>query len=322
MSRKPRIFPTTLFIACEGQSTEPNYFERIKEEVEETGLFAVTIYPDNREKDNKTDPIGLIRECQKRIEVFDEVWAVYDKNGYEKHKEAIELANQSLGGKRVNIAFSSISFEIWILLHFEKKIPEFQKSDCKNQQEKYIDCGTKTNPGDCNGTNCVAGYLRSKNFYPGYSKKRNLDIYPHLKPHTRLAILNAAWLEKDLPANYLLYNQNPFSNVSSLISRLFQINVQYKWGNLNTEYQISNLVFQLSVSSELATVHVQNRKERALVLNEIEIYFINIEGLSQKLKFANHVLLIDEEMDISGVIPERTNLILIKVETTQFYFEL
>ena len=40
---------TTIFIACEGKNTEPIYFERIKEEVEECNFLAITIYPDESE---------------------------------------------------------------------------------------------------------------------------------------------------------------------------------------------------------------------------------------------------------------------------------
>jgi hypothetical protein len=42
---KKRISPTAIFIACEGRNTEPLYFERIAEQVEDDGLLAITIYP-------------------------------------------------------------------------------------------------------------------------------------------------------------------------------------------------------------------------------------------------------------------------------------
>ncbi len=176
MSRKPRIFPTTVFIACEGSNTEPNYFERLKEELEDDGYFQITIYPDTDDTDPKTHAIGLIKECQSRIDEFDEVWAVYDKDGYTKHKEAIDLANTSVNGKTVNVAFSSISFEHWVLLHFERNSKGFTKSECKYESGKTILCGSNTSPDDCEGNRCVVSILRSKGYFQ-ITPKRLIKIF-------------------------------------------------------------------------------------------------------------------------------------------------
>jgi len=54
----------------------------------------------------------------------DDVWVVYDKDGYSKHPRTFEMARV----EGVNIAFSSISFEVWILLHFEYTAKPFRKS--------------------------------------------------------------------------------------------------------------------------------------------------------------------------------------------------
>ena len=52
-------------------------------------------------------------------EGVDESWAVYDKDEHPKHEEAMAEANKIIDGKKVNIAFSSRSFEYYLLLHFE-----------------------------------------------------------------------------------------------------------------------------------------------------------------------------------------------------------
>ena len=51
--RKRRTPPKTIFIACEGTNTEPTYFERIKEEIEEVGEYKLTVYPDKKERKPK-----------------------------------------------------------------------------------------------------------------------------------------------------------------------------------------------------------------------------------------------------------------------------
>lgn len=56
-------------------------------------------------------------------EGVDESWAVYDKDKHPKHEEAYLEANKVIDGKKVNIAFSSRSFEYYLLLHFEYIYP-------------------------------------------------------------------------------------------------------------------------------------------------------------------------------------------------------
>ena len=80
------------------KNTEPIYFERIKEEVEECNLLAIEIYPERSEESPKTDALGLVREAKSRIDYYDEVWVVFDKNGYTKHKEAFAEANEEISG--------------------------------------------------------------------------------------------------------------------------------------------------------------------------------------------------------------------------------
>jgi len=104
MSKKKRVLRTTIFIACEGRNTEPIYFEKLVEEIEDQGSFAVTIYPDKRDDNPVSHALGLVQEARSRIDEFDEVWVVFDRNGYTKHKEAFDLANDPVHGKRVNIA--------------------------------------------------------------------------------------------------------------------------------------------------------------------------------------------------------------------------
>jgi len=68
----------------------------------------------------------LVREAKKHREFpHDTVWVVYDKNGYTKHPETFDAARQN----NIKIGFSSISFEYWILLHYEFTSRAFVKSE-------------------------------------------------------------------------------------------------------------------------------------------------------------------------------------------------
>jgi len=174
MTRKKRSLRRTVFIACEGRNTEPIYFEKIAEEIEDRGIFSVTIYPDRSDDTPVSHALGLVLEARSRIDDFDEVWVVFDRNGYTKHKEAFELAAESVNGKFVHIAFSSIAFELWVLLHFEKSNTAFAKS-----------AG-------------IVQLLRDRSHFPGYEKKAYIDTYSFLKNRTLQAMENAAWLRNEL----------------------------------------------------------------------------------------------------------------------------
>lgn len=86
--------PTTLFISCEGTSSERYYFEAIREEIQDEEQFELRIYPNDNAPNPKTTPVEMIEiaRAYNAGQQYDELWAVYDKNGYAKHQEAVQLA--------------------------------------------------------------------------------------------------------------------------------------------------------------------------------------------------------------------------------------
>jgi hypothetical protein len=222
MSKKKRILPKAIFIACEGRSTEKNYFQMIGELFGNELNYALTVYPDENEAKPKSDPLGLINEAiSRKDEGFDELWAVFDKDGYTKHEDTFKLAKDN----DINIAFSSIAFEEWVLMHFERISNKFDKSDCKNEKEKYLECGSHKNADDCLGKRCIAGYMREHNLFPDYSKSSYKSIYPFLRNKTETAITNSAWLrfimrEEIKREKNHLFNINPYTDVDLLVKRL------------------------------------------------------------------------------------------------------
>ncbi len=250
---KKRIPPTTIYIVCEGKNTEPNYFERIKEEVEDDNLYAITIYPDKTDDLHKTNPIGLITEAQNNIHIYDEVWAVFDKDGYTKHKEALEQANQPINGKTVNIAFSSIAFEHWVLLHFEKCDRTFRKS-AEIIKEKLIN---------------------NESYFSDYDKSANVDIYPKLKAFTPIAIENAAWLRcmmLDEMAKSPVYKINPYTDVDVLVKRLFNVDENIVFQRVSEHFSIGLIDFIVQTRKGKFTLEITNKKDVSIVTNEIELY--------------------------------------------------
>jgi hypothetical protein len=216
--RKKRKVKTTIHIVCEGKNTEPNYFRSIKESIEdedEDYSYEINVYDSE-----KADAIGLVKEALTYLGEFSEVWAVFDKDGYTKHKEAFKLANS----EGVNIAFSSIAFEHWVLLHFTKSKTAYTKSKS------------------------VIDYLIIKDFFPDYNKSSSINIYSTLKDKTREAIINAAWLRNEQEQalqTQAIYDINPYTDVDVFVKKLLQIDEEFIWGKISQRVEINSLFFSL-----------------------------------------------------------------------------
>jgi hypothetical protein len=96
-------------IVCEGEKTEPNYFEKFrvpKKIFDVVGIGANTI--------------SLVEKAielrNNSIVSYAEVWCVFDRDSFpaQNFNNAITLARQN----NINVAYSNEAFEIWYLLHF------------------------------------------------------------------------------------------------------------------------------------------------------------------------------------------------------------
>lgn len=253
MSKRKRSLRTTIFIACEGRNTEPIYFEKIVEEIEDFGLFAVTIYPDRNDDDHVSHAMGLVEEARSRIDEFDELWVVFDKNGYAKHEETFAKANEPINGKRINIAFSSIAFEQWVLLHFLRSTKAFAKS------------------AD------IIEVLRKEGYFPHYEKKAYIDTFSFLRGNTAHAIENAAWLRYELAKagqlqNSPIYQLNPYTDVDTLVMRLLGIPGKWVWGSIGFPIPFGDVEFHiLPMTQDILKVIVENLSGTTIVYNAFNV---------------------------------------------------
>jgi hypothetical protein len=113
-----------LFIFCEGaeDKSESAYFKRLISQCKIAGNRIDIKVIDTRYNTGRE----LVKEALNYKEISTDIlWIVYDKDGYTKHHEAFIKARDN----GVKIAFSSISFEVWILLHFEYTTRPFSCSD-------------------------------------------------------------------------------------------------------------------------------------------------------------------------------------------------
>jgi hypothetical protein len=264
---KKRTPALTIFIACEGSNTEPLYFQKLNEimEEEDNYPFSITVYPDKElDKNPKTDAIGLVNVAIDFKEDFDELWVVFDKDGYTKHKEAFELAKDN----NINVAFSSISFESWVLLHFERSNISFAKSaniidDKFRNNDKYLD---------------------------DYAKSGDYNLYPKIQDKTKKAFKNASWLRNKLNSNnpnYLIYEVNPYTDVDSLVKKLLLDDYVYEFREIGQSLIFNGVEIKVSNINNEYVVEIKNLTNGSLIWNEFGFYDIG----NNKINLANSIIL-------------------------------
>jgi hypothetical protein len=97
-------------IVCEGERTEPNYFERFRVPRD---VVAVEV------RGIGYNTVSLVREAikLKAEDDYDQVWCVFDRDSFPARtfNEAIRLAERN----GIKVAYSNEAFELWYLLHFD-----------------------------------------------------------------------------------------------------------------------------------------------------------------------------------------------------------
>ncbi|EMU6896025.1 RloB family protein [Serratia bockelmannii] len=118
---KKTIKPKRLMhIICEGAKTEPFYFSSYIDNFASEKAKVIEI-PNCK----KNTPVQLVDEAvsrkkSKETSSDDEFWVVYDREAVAKYSNKLHAQAWSKAlANNINIAFSNICFELWILQHFE-----------------------------------------------------------------------------------------------------------------------------------------------------------------------------------------------------------
>ncbi len=170
-------------IVCEGERTEPNYFEcfRVPKSVIDINVRGFGY--------NTVSLVEKAIDLQSQ-ESYDQVWCVFDRNSFpaQKFNEALSLAKRN----SIKIAYSNEAFEIWYLLHFNYYKNAMHRSGYSDRLSKLL--GKKY-------------------------KKNQEDMYTLLEPKQSSAIQNA----KKLLRQYTPPNperDNPSTTVHLLVEEL------------------------------------------------------------------------------------------------------
>lgn len=182
-------------IYTEGAKTEINYVRGyINSYLKTLGYTSHDIIV---EQPTDYSPSGLLKTALREKLDMDSVWIVFDCDQHPCKTETFKEANAN----NVNIAYSSISFETWILLHFLYSTRAYK--------------------------NCDELIAVLDKFYPhGYDKAMNNLFTETTGPgHGRLrtAITNARRLNREIAKvnpGKPIFELNPYTNVHELIAAI------------------------------------------------------------------------------------------------------
>lgn len=261
-----------LFIACEGTSTEYDYFNSWAKTDQALEYYeAINVYPGKFEINPQTNPYQLFEKAKQALEdrSADYAWAVFDRDNHPRMSET--FAEAQLAG--VKIAFSSRSFEEWVLMHFQKISTTFNATECKDPVGKPINCGSPVVP-ICAPENCLTGHIRRQNFIPDYSKKKTFDLFNAIKHYTEIAVVNSSWLRFQVNASLntaqpALQNLNPYTDVDQLIFKLHDRSDIIEWGPSGTDISLNNWTISARIIDGNIVVRLSHTKPQSVALNTL-----------------------------------------------------
>ena len=112
--RKVGVRPVkkSFLIICEGQNTEPDYFNSFR-------LTSATVKAVGKGLGTRAlvkEAIGIQQEEQRKGKTYDQYWVVFDKDDFPA--EDFNLAIREAQSAGFCVAWSNQAFEYWFLLHF------------------------------------------------------------------------------------------------------------------------------------------------------------------------------------------------------------
>lgn len=128
-----RNIKPTILIVCEGENTEPSYFQQFK-------LSSATIKPVGE----GYNTLSLVKRAIQLSEekTYDQVWCVFDadpKPDNLKHSQNFNAAIKLAYKKDFGIAYSNQAFEYWIILHFDDhQGGKMNRSDYNNKLKTLL----------------------------------------------------------------------------------------------------------------------------------------------------------------------------------------
>jgi hypothetical protein len=204
-------------IVCEGEKTEPNYFEALKLALPK-GVLEVVDFRIIGEGFNTESLVQQAISLRAKWEsesgrTIDKLWVVFDKDSFlpAAFNNAIQLCENT---PKTEAAWSNEAFEIWYLLHFEFYDTGITRDTYKQR--------IQTN-------------FRNKGLVDFVYAKNRTDMFDLLTTHGNriLAIKHSQRLESTYNGTRDFANQNPCTTVFKLVVELFNLEKELAEDNNN-----------------------------------------------------------------------------------------
>lgn len=137
-----QIPPDLILIVCEGEKTEPSYFECFPLHttkiaiIKGTGTSTMTLINET-EKELQKAKDWYFTEYGNRVRDKDiVVWCVFDKDNSPNHQ--FDNAIHSARAKKYRVAYSNEAFELWYWLHFDYVNTAVNRNEYKSRLSKRL----------------------------------------------------------------------------------------------------------------------------------------------------------------------------------------
>jgi len=194
-------------IVCEGEKTEPNYFEALKLALPK-GVLEVVDFRIIGEGFNTESLVQQAISLRAKWEsesgrTIDKLWVVFDKDSFlpAAFNNAIQLCTNT---PKTEAAWSNEAFEIWYLLHFEF----YNTGITRDTYKQRIQTNFRNNG--------LVDFVYAKN---------RTDMFDLLSKYgnMKLAIKHSKRLEHSYNGAGNFANQNPCTTVYKLVVELFNL---------------------------------------------------------------------------------------------------
>lgn len=165
-----------ILIVCEGEKTEPNYFNEV---ISYYKINAANVFVTGNCGSDPNSVFDkakqLYKEEEKKGDAYDRVYCVFDKDEHSNFEATCRQIKNKRPSKTFFCTTSIPCFEYWLLLHFEDTDRCFLKTQNKSASD------------------CVVSSL--KKYIPNYSKKQK-DLFSMTVQHSEEAKERAKRIEK------------------------------------------------------------------------------------------------------------------------------
>ncbi|MDQ6992770.1 MAG: RloB family protein [Mariprofundus sp.] len=189
-----------VLIVCEGEKSEPNYFNGFKDHY---GLNSANVEVCG---ECNSDPLSIVRFAidlyrkeRNAGDSFDRVYCVFDKDTHANYQSALDQINRAVPKETIFAITSVPCFEYWLLLHFQ-----------------YTTRPYEALPGNSAGNQLLRDL---KAVMPDYEKGKQ-NIFPALLDQLEFAKHNAV---RALEAGKSGHTDNPTTHVHKLVEYLQKI---------------------------------------------------------------------------------------------------